>query len=206
MKKLILLLTLTTFFKFVTAQTTTGPAETKLTDALCDCLNNLDRTKITDGATAKQAFMNCFAQQLNYAPDVATERGISMSDKPAMRKLGEDIGINLMKQKCDAFMFLAVKMGEKKGGDDTEVATETTTGGFKRIDVKGFNYIVLTDAKGSERSFIWLRQFPGSENFMGLTAKYAGKKLKVSWQEMEVYLPAAKGYYKVKEIVGVEVL
>jgi hypothetical protein len=65
---------------------------------------------------------------------------------------------------------------------------------------------VLKDSKGIERSFIWLRQFPGSEKFTGITAKYVGKSMKITSQEMEVYLPAAKGYYKVKEIIAVDVL
>ena len=41
---------------------------------------------------------------------------------------------------------------------------------------------------------------------MDLPAKYVGKKLKVSWQETEVYIPAAKGYFKIKEITEVQVL
>lgn len=41
---------------------------------------------------------------------------------------------------------------------------------------------------------------------MDQPAKYVGKKLKVSWQETEVYIPAAKGYFKIKEITEVQVL
>jgi hypothetical protein len=42
---------------------------------------------------------------------------------------------------------------------------------------------------------------------MGLAAvKLAGKKIDITWQEMEVYLPQAKGYYVVKEITGITVL
>ncbi|MES2268728.1 MAG: hypothetical protein V4520_18330 [Bacteroidota bacterium] len=203
MKKFILLLCLTAIFKCADAQTTPGPAETKLTNALCDCITKLDKTKLTTREEANAAFMDCFGKQADLLPDVATERGVEMTDGEAMNKIGTDIGANLVKQKCEGFMQLAMKMARK---DKVAEAPQSTSGAFKRIDVKGFNYIVLTDATGSERSFIWLRQFPGSEKFMGVNTKYIGKKLKVSWQELEVYLPAAKGYYKVKEIVGVEVL
>ena len=41
---------------------------------------------------------------------------------------------------------------------------------------------------------------------MDQPAKYVGKKLKVSWQETEVYIPAAKGYFKIKEITTIELL
>ena len=53
---------------------------------------------------------------------------------------------------------------------------------------------------------MWLKQFAGSETFIGVTTKFAGKKIKISWQEIEVYLPAAKGYYKVKEVVAIDIL
>lgn len=203
MKKLLFLLLITAGFNIADAQTTPGPAETKMTNALCDCITKLDKSKLTGAKEAKQAFMDCFTSQADLFPDVAAERHVEFTDHDAMKKIGADIGVNLMKQKCDGFMQLAVKMAEK----DQEVPeTQSTTGAFKRIDVKGFNYIVLTDAKGSERSFIWLKQFPGSEKFMGPTIKYAGKKIKINWQEMEVYVPAAKGYYKVKEITAIDIL
>jgi hypothetical protein len=79
-------------------------------------------------------------------------------------------------------------------------------GKFSRIDVKGFNYLILQDAAGSEKSFLWLRQFTGSEKFIDSTTSLTGKKIKVKFQELEVYLPQAKGYYKVKEITAVDIL
>jgi hypothetical protein len=30
--------------------------------------------------------------------------------------------------------------------------------------------------------------------------------MKISWQETEVYIPAAKGYFKIKEIKGIDLL
>ena len=81
--------------------------------------------------------------------------------------------------------------------------TGSTTGTFKRIDNKGFNYIVITE-NGNEKSFLWLTQFAGSEKFMDNTTSLTGKNLNVSWKEIEVYLPQAKGYYKVKEITGID--
>jgi hypothetical protein len=77
--------------------------------------------------------------------------------------------------------------------------SDITIGVFKRIDQKGFDYIVIVD-NDSEKSFIWLRQFPGSEKFMNGITQYIGKKMRITWQNIEVYLPQSKGYYNVKEI------
>ncbi|GGH04135.1 hypothetical protein [Mucilaginibacter phyllosphaerae] len=204
MKKFLLLLMITAGFNVAGAQTKPGPAEQKFTGALCDCISKLDKAKLTSSKEANKAFMDCFTRQAEYLPDVAAERGVEMTDDAAMDKIGSDIGANLMKQKCDGFIQLALKMADK--GEDAGVATESTTGTFKRIDNKGFNYIVIADNAGSQKSFLWLQEFKGSDKFAGVTTALLNKKLKVTWQEIEVYLPAAKGYYKVKEITAIDVL
>lgn len=186
------------------AQTRTpGPAETKLSNQLCECIGKLDKTKLQNAQEAKKAFMDCFEQQADLLVDVAAERGIEMTDHEAMNKVGTEIGENLLKMKCAGFMSLAVKMA---GKDDTEASeARATTGVFKRIDNKGFNYIVVK-SEGKEKSFLWFKQFEGFEAFTGTTTKLIGKRLKINWLESEVYLPDAKGYYPVKEILAIEIL
>lgn len=203
MKKLLLLLFTCAIFFSANGQTTIGPVEQKLTDALCDGLNKLDQSKINTSKEATDAFMSCFMEQSGMFVDLAAEKNISMEDQGAMHDLGVEIGKNLLKQKCEGFLKLAVKMAKK---DDDTPATSETQGRFKRIDNKGFNYFVIADDNGNEKTFLWLREFPGSEKFTGSMAAYAGKKMSIKWQEMEVYLPQAKGYYKVKEITGIELL
>ena len=205
MKKLLLLILIIAGFNMANAQTKPGPAEAKMTNALCDCITKLDKSKLTNSVEANKAFMDCFTQQVELLPDVAAERGVEMTDGEAMNKIGSDIGGNLMKQKCDGFMALALKMAEKDK-EKNAPETQSTTGVFKRIDNKGFNYIVIADNAGSQKSFLWLREFAGSDKFTGVTNALLNKKLKITWQEIEVYLPAAKGYYKVKEITAVDVL
>jgi len=130
---------------------------------------------------------------------LADEKHVDPTDNPAMRQLGIQIGKDLLIQNCAAFTRLSVKMVQNKSKEDE--GEGYNEGKFKRIDTKGFNYIVITDKSGSEKSFIWYRQFPGSEKFMGGGTSYVGKNVKIKYQELEVYLPQAKGYYKVKEIV-----
>nr|DAH99257.1 MAG TPA: hypothetical protein [Caudoviricetes sp.] len=202
MKTLLLTLISACFIQVSFAQSP-GPVEQKLTDSLCKAISRLDLSKIQSGKAAEAAFMDCFMQQSAMFVDLAEERHVSMDDDNAMHKIGVDIGKNLFKQKCDGFLKLAIKMAEKEG---TNESVNYTEGSFKRIDNKGFNYMVITDGSKSEKSFIWLRQFPGSESFMNSVTPYVGKKVKIKWQELEVYLPQAKGYYKVKEILSVDIL
>lgn len=187
---------------FPQAERVPGPAEKRITDSLCTALNRLDMAKIGNGKEAETAFMDCFMKQSALFEDVANERSVQMDDKEGMHQIGVDIGKNLLKMKCDAFMKLAVKMADKSGASEQSLVV---SGIFKRIDTKGFNYIVIAGADHKETSLIWLRQFPGSEKFIDGSAAYIGKNVRIKYQELEVYLPQAKGYYKVKEIVSLNV-
>jgi hypothetical protein len=182
---------------------TIGPAQQRLLDSLCKELSKIDVSKITTKKAADDAFEKCFETHADLLTDVAKEQNVDITDEAAMSEVGGAIGKNLMKQKCGSFMQLAMKMGK----DDDDAGTQITTGIFKRIDTKGFNYIVITDKTTSEKSFIWLKQFPGSEKFMDASpGKLTGKKLQITWKDIEVYLPQAKGYYTVKEIVSIDIL
>ncbi|MCD8741880.1 hypothetical protein LT679_14790 [Mucilaginibacter roseus] len=183
------------------AQKKIGPKQQKMLDSLCDCISKLDFGKISNSDDANKAFMNCFASHADQLIEVAEEEGVDLTSDDNSSALGEMIGKNLMLQKCGSFMKLAILMDD----EEEEVELQKTTGVFKRIDNKGFNYVVIAE-NGSEKSFIWLEQFPDSEKFMNAGSLPNGKKLSITWKELEVYLPAAKGYYKVKEIKGIEVL
>jgi hypothetical protein len=204
MKQLLLL----TFFycsllSFANGQVTLSATERKISDNLCGCIGKVDLEKLTDKPSAEKAFMDCFSKELNLVIQLAEERNLNISDQVAMRKLGEEVGKNLFKDNCQPFIGLSMKMAQSTNSGVTTGATEGT---LKRIDTKDFNYFVLTDNTNNEKSFIWLRQFPGSEGFMTDTKKFTNKKLKLTWQEIEVFIPSAKNYYKIKEVVGIEVL
>lgn len=203
MKKLLLLFVVVAFACIANAQNTPGPVEKKLSDSLCNALSRLDLSKISTAQEAKEAFMKSFMQYSDMFIDLAKERNVSIDDQQAMHNAGTDIAKNLMAQKCESFLKLAVKMAAK---DSEEDETVSATGLFKRIENKGFNYFVISSDNKKEQSFIWLRQFPGSESYMQGGAKLIGKKIKIKYREMEVYLPAAQGYYKVKEVVALELL
>ncbi|OCX51449.1 hypothetical protein BEL04_15595 [Mucilaginibacter sp. PPCGB 2223] len=155
--------------------------------------------KITNKAEANAAMTNCITLHLDMFKNVIDERNVDINDRQAMTKVGIDIGANMMKNGCEGFIKVSSILAQDEV--DNKGETGTTSGVLKRIDNKGFNYFAITDINKSEKSFIWLREFPGSEKFTNGLGDYAGRKVKIKWDEIEVYLPAAKGYYKVKEIV-----
>src|ERR1700754_4251046 len=120
---------------FSQAERVPGPAEKRITDSICTALNRLDMNRIGNGKEAESAFMDCFMKQSAMFEDVANERNVKMDDDAAMHQMGVDIGKNLLKMKCDAFMKLAIKMADKSG---TNQSSLVISGVFKRIDTKGF--------------------------------------------------------------------
>jgi hypothetical protein len=138
---------------------------------------------------------------------VAEKRGVSVSDKAAMEKIGQEMALELMKQNCNAFVQMSIKMSRAEAMETEEVVEiSSTSGTLSSVETKDFCKFILTDAGGKKTSFYWLRYFKNSEKFTDLPTRYVGKKLKVSWQETEVYVPSAKGYYKIKEITEIELL
>jgi len=205
MKKITSLIALTFLAFAASAQTQQSPAMKKITDSICNCLSKTDMSKISTKEEATNLFLNCFTQSGSILIDLAQERHIDFSDEAAMNNLGEEIGKELLKENCPNFMQLSVKMagGYDQVQKDNE-STGTTSGVLKRIENKDFRYFVIKDASNRENSFIWLHYFSNSEKFMDNPAKFVEKKLKINWKETEVFLPQAKGYFKIKEITGIE--
>lgn len=202
MKKLLFILLVSIFCSlniFAQSDRVIGPAEKRMTDSLCSSVNRLDLSKITTKEEAIAAYTKCVEEHVDLLNDLAIERKVDIGEMAAMRRIGVDLALDLYKMKCEKFMQFSRLMAIQTVKNELS-QSDLTIGTFKRIDQSGFNYIVISDKDNNEKSFIWLRQFPGSEKLKNSIAQYVGKKVKVTWQNMEVYLPQSKGYYNVKEI------
>ncbi|MBS1503130.1 MAG: hypothetical protein JST32_13765 [Bacteroidetes bacterium] len=210
MKKNLITLVIVGFYSlnvFAQSERVLGPVEKRLVDTLCNGVNRIDLSKVNTQEEAVAAYTQLVMDHADMLGDLAAERHVDMGDMDAMKRVGVDLAVDLYKMKCEKFTELSKKMAMKVAQKEIsgEANGDAMIGTFKRIDKKGFNYIVVADANNNEKTFLWLRQFPGSESFMNGATQLIGKKISVSWKEMEVYLPDAKGYYPVKEITGITV-
>ena len=178
--------------------------EKAITDSICSCITKTDMSKVTTKEQATDVINTCFTKQMDLLTKLAAERHVEFTDGAAMRQLGENIGKNLVYENCSVFIKLSMVLAGKDIDREVSMDEGSTSGHFVRVDTKGFNYLVIKDQEGNEKSFIWLRQFPGSEKFTAPATGMAGKSLKISWKEIEVYIPSAKGYFKLKEITAVD--
>ena len=176
-------------------------------DSVCKCLSRVDMNNLKDKGDAQVALTGCILNEnMGLLMQVAEKRGVSVSDKAAMEKVGQEMAMELMKQNCTAFVQMSLKMSKGMVQDEEVVSVSSTSGTLTSVETKDFCKFIVSDSKGKKLSFYWLHYFKNSEKFTDQPAKYVGKKLKVFWQEIEVYVPSAKGYYKIKEITEIQVM
>ena len=205
MKKLLMILFLGSIACSAMSQTDTTMQV--FVDSVCKCLSKVDLNKIKTQNDAQVALTSCVMNEnMSLLMKLAEKRGIDITDQAGMEKIGQELAIEMMKQNCNAFVQMSIKL--TKGGETTEAVSNvsTTSGTLASIETKDFCKFILTDASGKRSTFYWMHHFKNSEKFIDQPTKFIGKKMKVSWQETEVYIPAAKGYFKIKEIKGIDLL
>jgi len=192
-------------YAFSQAPAPVRSAQKQLLDSLCNCISKADIGAIRNKSMAMAVFSDCFSSQAELIKQVAAENNIAVTDQAGMNKLGNLIGQNLLKQNCSAAMQLSMKMTDngQPGGDET---LSSVVGKFQRVETHRLSYIVIIDENKKESSFLWLRQFPGSEKFMNGTQNLTNKKLRVEYHDVDIYLPEKKSYSRLREITDVTFL
>jgi len=205
MKRIILISSM--LYLATVARSQTDSTMKTFVDSVCKCLSRVDMNNLKDKSDAQVALTGCILNEnMGLLMQVAEKRGVSVSDKAAMEKVGQEMAMELMKQNCTAFVQMSLKMSKGMVQDEEVVSVSSTSGTLTSVETKDFCKFIVSDSKGKKLSFYWLHYFKNSEKFTDQPSKYVGKKLKVFWQEIEVYVPSAKGYYKIKEITEIQVM
>lgn len=161
----------------------------------CECIQKKDMS----AATKKQievALGLCMfevIQSLNIQVD--------MADGEAMRKFGEKVGMQ-MAPLCPAIF---TKLMEETESDTASPAYETINGVIKSIEEKEFLFVTLKDETNKEVRLVWLRHVEGADDFLNDYKKLIGKKVSVTYQNLELFNAKAKGYFGYKELLTVQV-
>src|SRR5450432_278202 len=100
MKKILLSVIVASIFNCAYSQTTPSPLEKAITDSVCNCLAKIDINKITGKDQAIAAYSDCFTKRADLMMKLADEKLVNPSDEDGMRKLGADIGKDLVTEKC----------------------------------------------------------------------------------------------------------
>ncbi len=177
----------------------------------CTCFKDLKKSKAKE-EEKKAKGMECLQTVMMKNIDVlAKENGYKMSDlnEETGRIIGEKFGRNLV-GKCpesiEFFMVSGKEMIEEQGGIPevaSYIGSGTSEGSFVRLETTGDSpKLVIKLADGTEESFLWIRQFKGSDELEKQYKTLANKKVSVKWGEFRKYVFTMKGYAKAKEILS----
>ena len=176
----------------------------KAAEVSCKCIEEkYDKTK--PAKNSENIMTECIQEAFLANIDAFTEEyGMEIvSDHDKAYKIGEQLGIEIAKN-CPAFIELSMELAKAEEESVKEVTAGKVSGKVVRIENKEFVHIILQDDNGKETDLIWLRYFQNSDQFKGNIESLKGKYIVVDFTETEVYLPKAQDYFKVKEIIGID--
>ena len=181
------------------AQKTT---DDKVTTTICECLSKLDPAKqtVTDLSSAMQL---CAATGFSTHVTDLKKEGVDLTNEAQAQTYATKITQKLAAS-CPVFMTLSMALANDMKSANAAPKSQTTTGTFVRVEKEGLAKLIFKETNGKEASFIWLTNFPNSEQFMSKAPAPVGKTFKITWTEIEMYVPKADGYYTVKQILAVE--
>lgn len=208
MRQIILVFALV--FAFVLSAQAQDKGVEKAYSEACTCFKDLKKSKLNENEK-KEKGMECLQTvMLKNIDALAKESGYKMSElnEETGRAIGEKFGRNLVTKCPESVEFFMVAGKEAMAeGKVPEMAaylsTGTTDGTFVRLETSGDSpKLIVKTSDGSEESFLWIRQFNGSDNLEKQYKTLANKKVSVKWGEFSKYVFSMKGYAKVKEITG----
>lgn len=203
---------LTVGAQLAAAQTKEAVKEQLAAD-VCTCLTKKSaeaKPETLSKDQIKQVFITCFGGAAGkHMKDIQQAYGQGAFNSSAlMRTLGEETGALLI-QNCPESMSYFMAVADKTDGAKSAAATSgqtVGTCGALRQPGAGLATLEVQANKTETVAFTWLRQFDGAEELLRKLPELQGKRVRVSWEEVQVLQPDKRQYQKVREITGIEVL
>lgn len=185
--------------------TATSVAQDDILDQIasegCDCVEKLDVTGLSQDEK-NMKFGLCLMEKLGSLDQAQMETlGIDMTDQASLQKFGEKVGFR-MATKCPNVMM---KIAQAQSSTQIKSVSEAS-GVVKSITGSELSYIQLDDGTGDVNSFLWLQKVDGAEAFLANPQAMVGKKVTITFENMDIYSPKTKGYNSKKVITAIEVM
>lgn len=130
----------------------------------------------------------------------------AFNDVEVMRQLGREVG-GLLLQHCQSFTVISLAMAGKDGSASSGAATTgQTVGTLGKLRGTAFGLLDVQVSKTENATFAWLHRFEQAADLLAQLPQLQGRKVRVSWQEVELLQPDTQQYQKLREITGIELL
>ncbi|TXG39635.1 hypothetical protein [Seonamhaeicola maritimus] len=171
----------------------------KIAQETCECVNkkNLNELGISSSQIELEyglCVMESYGKNKKNA-DKFLE--ISFDDEESLESLGVEVALKMMTY-CSEFMM---KLAGDYAADEFEEAKNdiVVVGFIANVEKSQFNIIELKDTDNRTQKLLWLEFFEG-ENQLSDLGKLKNKKVRVTYQEREMYDPKIGDYRNFKVI------
>jgi hypothetical protein len=124
-----------------------------------------------------------------------------------MYEVGIDVGMRLG-VKCESFL----KILTDNFDDIQELSNSkkkkglSVSGSFIKLTTAEISYFEVKTSTGKTEKFFWMGYFDGADELSSRLTTIANKKVRVEFEEKEIYKPSLKEYVKVKVATKFELL
>ena len=204
MKKNIFLLLLTLISFKITAQEVTTTLD-KIANETCVYVteNKEEFSTLNSQQRLSKLGLKMLSICQKYQDDLKKEGiEIDLTDNDSSEKLGEKVGLTMVKYCPEVLMMLAEDIEEEDEEANFQFMIE---GELQSVSGDELSIITLKDISGKMQKFVWLENFSGSEKIIN-SESINGLKVSVLYENIEIYSPQLKEYIVRKKITKIEYL
>ncbi|MGB0892730.1 MAG: hypothetical protein ACPGUU_10285 [Flavobacteriaceae bacterium] len=121
------------------------------------------------------------------------------------REFGEKVGLNMVKFCPEALVLLAEDDIDEENKEELEKKQLEVEGAIKSISGKEINIVTIKSVDGKTQKFVWLNNFEGSDELIS-SKRIKNLKVKVSYNNIEMFSPKLQEYIIRKKITKIEYL
>ncbi|WGD34473.1 hypothetical protein [Olleya sp. YS] len=194
------LITLIATIGFVTTLSAQSKEEVvdKIAQETCQCIDakGIDMT-MENKTKIEMEFGLCLIESYNKNKKEADKYfEVSLLDESSVEGIAELVGMQMVSYCPNVFSVFI----EEELENDNTYSVEEVSGKFVSMTTNEFNTIVIKDSDSNrEIKLIWLTYFDGSD-LLDNPKKLKGKKVKVEYEELELYDPKIEEYRNFKVI------
>ena len=163
----------------------------------CDCITKQKTAKQTK-EQVEAALGICMLESIS-----KNKVNVETTDGDAMRAFGQKVGAK-MAPICPSVFKVFLGDSDDKSENANEEKSVAVEGKIKGIETDGLLYLIVKEDSGNEQRIVWLSYFEGSDGFVTEPKKLVGKNVSLKYRTIQYYVPKAKGYLSLKEVVALK--
>lgn len=203
------------FFLLAGAMTIQAQDQEALMDQIaekaCECAKDLDMATMSESDIQAKLGMCMMQNMMSMDQEKLKALDLDMTNQTAMTEFGQKVGFKMAAKCPEVMMAMAKNQMENSTATESAPATAKSDAGstatlsqvsgtVKGIAGKDITFIQVEDASGAISAFMWLDEFEGDDAFKSNPDGLVGKKVRVTYDKINVYSPKAKTYSSRKVI------